>query len=165
MEQVELSSRLSAFDSLMFLVQKNDEEKQHERSQSDHNVVGSSQCSNVGIHALAHSDTNLRPSEEQEGKCVYNSTERNDVVKQRNLTKLSTSFVQIHESNVRCIPGSKEERQEMSNRLQPFDEYMFLLDCESKRTESRIRGVGTKRKTVTKDQSIKKKLLANQPST
>jgi hypothetical protein len=164
MEKVELSSRLSAFDSFLFLVQTKDQDQEQERNQSDH-AAGNSQSPNVGIEALAHSDAKLCLSEEQGGKDDCNSNAKNYGVKRHNLTELSASFVQIHESNVRCIPGSKEELQEMSNRLNPFDEYMFLLDCESQRTESKMKGIGTKRKTVTKDQSIKNKLLANQHST
>jgi len=164
MEKVELSSRLSAFDSFLFLVQTKDEEQEQERNQSDY-VAGDSQSPNVGIKALADSDAKLCLAEEQGGNDDYNSNGKNDGVKRHNLAELSASFAKIHESNVRCVPGSKEELQEMSNRLKPFDEFMFLLDCQSQRTESRMKGIGTKRKTVTKDQSIKQKLLAKQPST
>eukprot|EP00804_Cyclotella_cryptica_P029462 CCRYP_011278-RA/>CCRYP_011278-RA protein AED:0.45 eAED:1.00 QI:0/-1/0/1/-1/1/1/0/162 len=158
MEKVELSSRLSAFDSFLFLVQTKDEVQKQEIIRSDR-VGGIAEPRKDGVKTMAPSDARLRLSGRKRGEGNYISYLGDHVVKRNNITATSASSLRVHESNVRCIPGSREERREMSNRLKPFDEYMFLLDCESEKVESGVKSIATKPKALKKEHSTKKKLL------
>lgn len=117
MENVELSSRLSAFDSFLFLVP--DDEKQDGASAKNELQ------SNSKIRVTAATDS---------GAAVVGADAGgNKVLKEYSTTTAMDedeyyNNMPIHESNVRCIPGSAGEKQEMLDKLSPFDPYMFLLD-------------------------------------
>jgi small nuclear ribonucleoprotein (snRNP)-like protein len=111
MEKVELVSRLSAFDSFMFLVQTNNEAGENPNNQS--------------YDAQSCRDETKEP--------VHNDLQQGVSVEKVTETAAATTSpsLPIHESNVRCVPGSREERKELSNRLRAFDQYMFLLNDQT----------------------------------
>lgn len=123
MESAEFSSRLSAFDSFLFLSPDQSIENQDDASAKN------------GTH---QSDTACREaaaSKEDSGTNITIDP----------YEKMPT------ESNVRCIPGSAEEKEVMQNKLSAFDQFMFLLNSHEAKKEKKNTsavGAGAGRQTI-----------------
>lgn len=110
MEKVELASRLSVFDSFLFLV-PDDSEK------DDNN-----KCTEVEEEQTNTSKSVTSTPSEQAKLDAYQNRD---------------TSTPIHESNVRCIPGSAEEKRDLAQTLSAFDKYMFLLNDTIKDEDSK----------------------------
>lgn len=116
MEKVELTSRLSAFDSFLFLVPDGSEQ-----NEDDKRIAIEEKQTGTGKSVIDSS-----PAEQQIEVAKLNTAQNRDT---------STPF---HESNDRCIPGSVEESNAWVRKLSAFDKYMFLLNDNVKDKAAKI---------------------------
>jgi hypothetical protein len=144
MERVELTSRLSAFDSFLFLVETEQEGGNGHDNQAvaarvdlpkDDGAASSDNTNKVNSGAEAL-EKNLSEEEKTEARIEFI-----DLSQEESTTKIeSYPTLPIHESNARSVPGSREERREMAEKLKGFDKYMFLLE-DHERNKSAASGV------------------------
>ena len=121
MESIELSARLTAFDSFLFLADEGGVENDTSASSNAKQLPGSD--------------------------CGEASSSKQDPVTHQTSEDICNKNPPV-ESNVRCIPGSAQEKEVMLNKLSAFDKYMFLVDGHE--AEKKTAAAGLRRKTIPK---------------
>lgn len=122
MDRVELASRLSVFDSFLFLAPNG--EDQPDGSAIETNALQSEEKTYAVSGRKSAADTNPARAFANASKEEGPSASQTPIVHEQ----CKFQRLPMVESNVRRIPGSDEEWQEMSDKLSSFDKYMFLLD-------------------------------------
>jgi small nuclear ribonucleoprotein (snRNP)-like protein len=125
MDRVELTARLSAFDSFLFLASNEDDQGgggavETIDVQSEKKFGATGAVNNGGTAAGATPTKGLANVRKGDGP----SASQLPIVQ----VQSESATIPIVESNIRRIPGGDEEWQEMSSKLSAFDQYMFLLE-------------------------------------
>lgn len=147
-ESIELASRLSAFDSFLFLVNDQQQQQQindstrtssqvvsdegegHERS-VENNVQDKNDTINTTKTRLFIDSLIQQNKDTHHWPTVLITPGMERVIDEKERQKKQKRLIPLEERTVRLIPGSIEERNVLMDRLSVFDDYLFLLSQNS----------------------------------